>query len=362
MPVCRRRFLAIAWAGHLKPGTLSRPQREATGDFMVDLFDSLQNPTWLHPNFVALRDSPFHSDAREAINTLFGRMGDPNGNFVRDFRGEGFHARLFEVAVFAYLEEAGFVMDRSHERPDFVASRNGVAIALEATTSNPPGGSDRDISIFQLRDISEDELRRKVRVEFPRRITSALRRKVNHRYDRLPQCQGRPLVLVIGPFFEPGAVCYTDEALVDCLYGPRTGAESSTSDDSFFAKASSEHVSAILFCNQFTVPRFFRLASSFPRAGMTVVRKGAFYRNLDEENFGIGIYEHWLGEPSVPAETWHQGVTLFANPWARTPLDPELCPHTSRLWVDAEGQLHKDVGDFHPVTSFMAVHIRDAAG
>jgi hypothetical protein len=95
---------------------------------------------------------------------------------------------------------------------------------------------------------------------------------------------------------------------------------------------------------------------------MTVVRKGVCYSDLDEENYGIGIYEHWLGESSMPTETWHEGVTLFANPRARTPLDPALCPHTSRLWVDAEGQLHKDVSKFHPVTSFMVVHIKDTAG
>lgn len=325
------------------------------GERMVDLFDLTENPTLLHPNFVALRDSPFHSDARQLINSLFGRMGDPNGNFVRDFRSVGFHARLFELAVFAYLEEGNYVMDRSYDRPDFIATRNGVTIALEATTLNPPDGSDRDISILRLQQIPEDELRQKVRVEFPKRITSVLQRKVNHRYDLLPQCQGRPLVLVTGPFFEPGAVCYTDEALVDCLYGLQDGAYAD--GEAFFRKTSSAQVSAVLFCNQFTVPRFFRLSSRFPRSGMTVVRKGRCYRDVDGENFSVSIYEYRLGQSSVPAETWHQGVTLFVNPCARAPLDPALCPHTSRLWVDAEGRLRKDVSAFHPITSFMDVYV-----
>jgi hypothetical protein len=40
-------------------------------------------------------------------------MGDPNGNFVRDFQGDGFHSRVFELACFAYLEEAGLTITRS---------------------------------------------------------------------------------------------------------------------------------------------------------------------------------------------------------------------------------------------------------
>ena len=62
-------------------------------------------------------------------------MGDPNGNFVDDYQADGFHSRLFELACFAYLEEAGMNLDRTHEAPDFLASRGGTRIAIEASTT-----------------------------------------------------------------------------------------------------------------------------------------------------------------------------------------------------------------------------------
>lgn len=325
----------------------------------LDLFARNLRSARLHPNFVALRDSPLHANARRAMNTIFERMGDPNGNFQRNFPGNGFHARVFELALFAYLDTAGFKIDRAYERPDFLATRNGVTIAIEATTSNPPDGADRDISVFRLQNIPGHELIQKVRVEFPKRIISSLRKKVSHRYDQLHHCRGKPLILVVAPFFEPGAIFYTDEGLVEYLYGPRVAPESSE-DEPFFAQKSSEAVSAVLFCNQLTVPKFFRLSSLFPSPGMTVIREGVCYRDMNDEDFCIEKYEHLLGEASIPVETWHEGVTLFLNPWARTPLDPELCPHTSKLWID-NGHLRRDVSPFHPVTSFMRIHNADEA-
>src|SRR5258708_37494178 len=93
-----------------------------------DLFGAVVVDHRLHPQFRALRDSVFHADARVLMSTFYKRMGDPNGNFVDDFQADGFHSRLFELACFAYLEEAGLNPDRTHDSPDFLASRDGTCI------------------------------------------------------------------------------------------------------------------------------------------------------------------------------------------------------------------------------------------
>jgi hypothetical protein len=104
----------------------------------VDLFAPMASPDRLHPQFGELCGSALHLKARDLMNTLLGRMGDPNGNFLRDFQKDGFHSRVFELASFAYLEEAGLVIDRSHERPDYLVSAGGFSAAIEALTANPP--------------------------------------------------------------------------------------------------------------------------------------------------------------------------------------------------------------------------------
>ena len=69
-----------------------------------------------------------------------------------------------------------------------------------------------------MEQLSADEISEKVEAEFPRRMSSILRKKLAYRYHELPQCKGKPLILMIAPFFEAGSVFYTDEALIDSLY------------------------------------------------------------------------------------------------------------------------------------------------
>jgi hypothetical protein len=192
--------------------------------FPVDIFAATMPEAKTHPQFRALRDSQFHGEARSLMNELYTRMGDPNGNFIYDFQGDGFHSRVFELACFAYLESAGFSLDRSNEKPDFLAHRGEFTLAIEATTANPSTGRHTDISVLQMPELSEEQIADKVINDFPRRMSSILNRKLKHKYHQLPQCTGKPLVLMIAPFFEAGSVFYTDEGLVECLYGPANAA------------------------------------------------------------------------------------------------------------------------------------------
>ncbi len=322
----------------------------------IDLFASAVAEYRLHPAFRALRDSPFHNEAKSLMNALYQRMGDPNGNYLGDFQADGFHTRLFELACFAYLESAGFKLDHSHESPDFLASRDGINLAVEATTANPPNGRDTDISVSRMEELSAEKLFEKVNQEFPRRMASILRKKLNHRYHELPQCKGKPLILMVAPFFEPGAVFYNDDALVGCLYGLGEAADS-RSTIPFFSQPEAESVSAVLYCNAFTVPRFFRLATRLDETEKLVaMRYGVCYVEHSETQLSLREFEYRVGSPSSPKETWSEGVTLFLNPNASVPVSPELLPSTSMFSV-RDGCLVRDVQGFHPVVSCMIVHV-----
>lgn len=325
----------------------------------TDLFVSVVPERRLHPAFRALCDSRFHREAKALMNAFYVRMGDPNGNFLGDFQADGFHRRLFELACFGYLESAGFALDRSYLAPDFLVSRDGVSLAVEATTANPPTGRDTDISVRQMEQLSPEEIFEKVNREFPRRMMSILRKKLARRYDELPHCKGKPLILMVAPFFEPGAVFYNDDALVNCLYGTGDATEGSRSVIPFFFQPEARSVSAILYCNAFTVPRFFRLATPLDRTEeMVAIRRGMCYVEHSETEILLRDFEYRVGSPSWPLETWSEGVTLFHNPNALVPVPSGFLPSTSNFSV-RDGCLVRDVQGFHPVVSFMIVRVSD---
>jgi len=226
----------------------------------TDLFAPVVVPGRMHPQFRALIGSPCHGEPRALMNELLGRMGDPNGNFIRDFQSDGFHSRLFELASFAYLESAGLAIDRSYERPDFLATGSGMVIAVECVTANPPNGQATDISLREMMPLSDAEVFEKVSREFPKRMAKILSRKLAHSYHDLPQCQGKPFVLMIAPFFEAGSVSIRT---MPC-FNPLLGAPDPEAEivPPFFKRPGSETVSAVLYCNQFTVPRFLRLGTN----------------------------------------------------------------------------------------------------
>lgn len=315
----------------------------------MDLFSPLVADDRLHPQFRALRDSDAHASARALINELYCRMGLPGKSFALHFQGAGFHSHLFEIACFAYLESAGLCPQRTHSSPDFLALCNGHSLAFEATTANPPFDQRADISLHRLEALSEEEIEYRANVEFPRRIGAILRKKLKRNYNNLPHCVGVPIILMVAPFFEPGSVYYTDESLLDCLYGI-TG-----ESPGFFLQEEATSISAILYCNSFTVPRFFRMAASLNgRSDLAAIREGMCYLPQPNGDLLLSEYRYRVGEPSSPPEFWSQGVTAFFNPNADVPVKQECLPSTSDFSVQ-QGYLTREVRGFHPLTSFMPI-------
>jgi hypothetical protein len=318
-----------------------------------DLFGAAVAEARAHPQFRALRDSRLHEPVRALMNDIYLRMGDPNGRFLRDFQAEGFHARAFELACQAYLEEAGFSIDRSSTMPDFLVSGRSVEIAIEATTSNPADGGNLDVSLSAMQQLSDEQIFEKCSYEFPRRMASILQRKLKRRYETLSQCAGKPLVLMVAPFFEPGAPFYSDDGLVDCLYGTAGLAK----QPAFFHRREARAVSGVLYCNQFTVPRFLRLSARFhDLPEVTAMRHGTCYLGQAGESPQLAHFEYRVGDPGVPVETWSEGVTLFLNPEPAIELGADALPCTSVFSV-LDGRLVREVRGFHPVVSFMLIHV-----
>ncbi len=322
-----------------------------------DLFERRFPDDRLHSAFRALRDSPFHGAARTLMNALYARMGDRNRAFLTGFQTEGFHSHLFELACYAYLEEAHSRIERLDPSPDFLlTTANGDKVVIEAATANPATGRMSDISLRGMRASTPDEIVKKVEYEFPARMRSVLTRKLMHNYHELPQCRGIPLVLMIGPFFEPGSTTYVDISLVDMFYRRERNDIGSVG---FFNDPAAEQISGVLYTNAFTVSRFLRIATNWNTADFIAEREGVCYREDDPDStYG---FRYRMGAPETPRETWAEGVTLFLNPNAVNPLSAGALQSSCVFSADRFA-VFRHISGFHPVTSATFVHPRSFVG
>jgi len=325
-------------------------------DDCVDLFDPVLPDGRLDPMFLSLSRSAEHAATRRYISAAFARMGDPNGTFISNFQGPSFHARLFEIACFAYLEGAGLFVSRPFTAPDFMATIENVEIAIEVVTANPADGADRDIGAMNLENLPFERIVEKSAVEFPRRMNAALKKKARRAYHEEAHVAGRPIVIMAQPAFEPGANLYIDDALIPCLYGDaeeRVG---------FFGREDARPISAVAYCNGFTVSKFWRLSSpdSF-RTRVEAIREGVCLSGLSDEPCRPKHFRYEVGRPETPAEDWAEGLTLFLNPNATIPLPADVLPASCTIAMLRDGTLLKCIGEFHPQASTMLAWPRPPA-
>lgn len=344
----------------------------------MNLFHPVVPAEKRHAAFEELRNSPFHVPTRHLMNDLAQRMGDPDRNLVIEFQSQGFHARVFELACFAYLEASCLTIDRTMVRPDFLVSRNGSGgAAIEAVTSHSTEGQFADVSLLALERESTDDVINKCANDFPIRIGRALNNKLKRRYWSLSHCAELPLVLAIGPFHEPGSGTYIDESLARYLYGVDRSAKRTKDGwlrseqpvlqheyadrsipSGFFGYPDAEKVSAVIYANQWTISRFDRIARQATgwTKDLTGTRRGFYLLPGDE--FAHREFEHRLGDGAKQEESWWEGVTIFHNPRAVRPLTDALrCTSAFRV---RDGLVTRDVYEFHPLTSWM--HVRATSG
>ena len=104
---------------------------------LVDFFTHLHEPAKLHPSFVQLTTLEGYSPAKEIIEPMMRWYEDADGNFVEQFQTTGFDQRIWELYLFATLIEAGYVLNRDHNAPDFCCQGLPGHLAIEAVTVGP---------------------------------------------------------------------------------------------------------------------------------------------------------------------------------------------------------------------------------
>ena len=194
-------------------------------DLEKSLFVPIVQPEKLNPHFQLLVDAPSYHPTRNMLELIYQDFDDPDGNFLQQFQTTGFDARFFELYLFAYFSNSGFEVDRSHPSPDFIVTRDGVTVAVEATTVNPSQGNlfagqslPSKLDPRELAHFQDEELP----IRFGSPLLSKLTKK--NRYWELEHCKGRPFILAIQAFFNEESLTPADSSLTQYLYGQRASA------------------------------------------------------------------------------------------------------------------------------------------
>ncbi len=330
----------------------------------IDLFADLGKPKdSLHPQFFTLRDAPSYSPARGQLRELQSIFSDPDGNFVEQFQTTGFDARTFELFLFAMFIESGHQIDRRQPRPDFLISRDNLTVAVEAVTASEPAndGIQPYFAIPQLQ--TQQERIEYMQNNLPIRLGSPLFSKLRKRYWLDETVKGRPFVIAIQDFHGPGSLANTSSTLSRYLFGidhnwfhdedGKLIINESTVDfhqigtkkipSGFFNQPEAENISAVLFCNSGTIPKFARMGHEgvYRSRSTRMIRFGNCYQHDPNAAMPNGfVYE--VGDRRNERETWREGTALIRNPNAIHPLPEE--------WFGAA--IEEDLVDGRIVTTF----------
>ena len=345
-------------AGVLEKHALRPAQEFYQGDEvgpLVDFFAPVVTDNRQHDNFKVLLNNRY-SPARELIRELMHHFTDVDGNFIEQFQSTGFDGRLWELYLFALFTELTYGLDREHAAPDFHCVGLRGEFFVEATTVNPSETPP---------DIEEGDMQEYFAHYVPIKYGSALYSKLKKRYWELPHVAGQPLVLAIQDFHAPGAMVWSNTALVEYLYGIRqTDAPNGTSDvvseridkyewhgkaipAAYFLQPETEHISAVLANPSGTITKFNRMGylAGFGNRAIKMLRSGYCYRgSVHPETFTVRV------DSPEYTETWCEGVSIYHNPNACQPLSDNAFPgaahHTAR-----GGEILSNMPRFFPIGS-----------
>ncbi len=330
----------------------------------LSLFDLVVPQDKLHPSFEVVRTHPAKAPARAALSNIFATFKDPDGNFINEFQGVAFDARLFELYLHAYFSRSGFKMDREHPRPDFLVERDGLKVAVEATTTNRSQGGVLAATRTPVADLrSRDEIAEYTDGELAVRLSGPLNAKLKAAYWNEPHVKGHALVFAIETFHDPHSLMFTDSSLTQYVLGLR--AEPTMTErgelvvsaaeieehrkatkvvvSGFFDQPGAEHVSAVVFTNAGTVAKFSRMGyqAGVGRETIHIVRRGTAYD--PEPSAMLPRFFTYNLDAAPRVETWGEGLSVVHNPNARIQLPNGYFP------VAVDNRLiNGEIVSFHP--------------
>ena len=299
------------------------------------LFEAAVDEGQQHPSFREMVVGDARVGARALMQQTFEQWDSPDRQFVRDFQTEGFDARVFELYLAATLDSLGWTVGAETDRPDFHCRGKGLEFYIEAGTAHSPGNPNPPTSPneYQVEFQSATDNFDEVAVRFG----SLLRSKAMKAYQELPHVAGKPIVIAVQGFFGAGALYHTVHPLIRYLYDlalietDESGAisptdasvgyhrgDTKTIKSGWFYDPEAVHISAVMWTNCGTVPKFYRMAAGLGLGapGWEIHRFGT---ELDPRP-GATKPALFVERAEPGSESWEEGLVVMHNPRANIPL------------------------------------------
>jgi hypothetical protein len=329
----------------------------------TDFFAPAVDQGRMHPSFQTLAESEAYSPALGLMRELMHHFDDRDGNFVEQFQSVGFDARAWELYLYALFVELGYKLVPGPAAPDFHCRGLGGEFFVEATTVNPSA---------DVPSIDESNEGAYFDHYAPLKFGSALFSKLKKRYWDLPHVGNMPLLFAVQDFHAPYAMTWSSTALVEYLYGIRQVARADEHGRQtvvaqaisefrwgdkppipagFFSQPDSEHVSAVLANPSGTLVKFNRMGflAGFGRRDVRMIRTGLCYRGEPfPEQFVAAV------EGAGYSETWVEGLSVYHNPAALSPVPPEAFPGAAHH-ILRDGRVETLMPPWFPVGSTTAI-------
>lgn len=314
----------------------------------MDLFEPIKKvgeDQW-HTKFKLLKEDPCGEGERAILQHWVDGLVDRDYKMVQEFQ-KTFHASYWEFYLFACFQEAGFVLEQSHNRPDFMIKApyevNVEAVVANIKSQGSPEsnrGMEDLMNMFIPPKNQEDfyQIQHEAVVRQSNAITSKMK-KYENEYSKCDWIKedvpfviamssysqinyGREFIypmmtLLYGMYYVPGEDNYTSVSEVE-----KPGTDS-TIPVGLFNSDKYSGISAILYSCTTTLGKLTALAKSEGYFSMNEV----YNLRRDYEDTKIPYKLQHVGVDSPEFLT--DGLFLFHNPYAKNKLDIRCFEDTS---------------------------------
>jgi len=304
----------------------------------LDLWTPIVGLEQQHLYFRKLAESPSTAPERAVISSWSDGFVDRDNKFVVEFQTT-FNSAFWELYLHACFKDLGFAIDLSHPAPDFLLSKEHLALSAEATTASHADGYrpewDRDL-LHDPPNIDRYEVVRSASIRIANAI-AAKTKAYREKYSALPHVKGKPFLLCLAPFDQPYFFVQNDLAIRRVLYAldQPLWIEGKTPEDrvvlgqsrtivatkdseaqvpfGLFSEPTTPEISAVLFSTTATFSKVRALTKTGDKAFFMALR----YNDHGTEATRIAA---WRPEYQ---ETLADGLHLYLNPFAHYQLDPK---------------------------------------
>ena len=305
---------------------------QEAGQRMLDLFTPVVSEDKLHPNFVRVAITA-RPEVKAVLQGWTDGFVDRDNKFVIEFQTT-FNSAFWELYLFAAFKELRLDPDLSHHAPDFLLRGAKPESIAEAVVTSHAAGHRPEWDWVLGRPMDAEELVRTASIRLSNSITSKHTKYVDE-YAKLRHVAGKPFMVCVAPFDQPGAYRQNLSAIRLVLLGYDVPITLGQGDErvqvgesllevldkdsgalvpvGLFRTSAFKEVSAVLFSNCATWGKLDALAS------------------VDEPDMIFAVQRLRSGslEPSIKMlhKSEHQeglldGLHLFPNPFALHAIDP----------------------------------------